>query len=164
CADKNSLTLNVTSETPEIVLQVGEPKDLLTPAFKIDEEELLVITHRESPLQNMNLEEVQALFAGQGDPSMQVWVYASDEDVQVLFEQAVMNGRSVSSLAKLAVSAQQMSDQLNADSHSVGILPRHWKAGSTRDIYSIGTYPVLAITRSIPQGAVQTLITCLQGN
>ncbi len=53
----------------------------LSPAYQIDEEEILIVTHRESPVQNLTLEEAQDLFA-QGNPSAQVWVYSSDADMQ----------------------------------------------------------------------------------
>jgi len=146
----------------DIMLRVGEPKFLTLPAYQIDEEEILIATHRQSPVQNLTLEESQLLFGGFGDPSVRVWVYASGEDVFEVFDQFVMKGRSVSSSALVAVSPQQMSDVLNNESNTVGILPRHWKAGDVREVYSVAKVPVLAITQSEPQGAVNQLIGCLQ--
>jgi hypothetical protein len=102
------------------------------------------------------------LFAGQGDPSVQVWVYASEEDVQIVFDQFVMAGRSVTPSARLAVNPQQMSEILVNQPNTVGILPRHWKVGGVRDLYLIAAVPVLALTKSDPQGAVKELIACLQ--
>jgi len=146
----------------DISLRLGEPDLLSTPAYQIDTEEILVVTHRQSPVQNMTVEEVRELFAGQGTPSVVVWVYASGEDVQRVFEQAVMDGRSVTSMARLAISPQHMSDTLNTESNTVGILPRHWKAGDSRFVYTIPDVPVLALVREKPQGANQAIITCLQ--
>lgn len=146
----------------DIALRVGEPQFLADFAFQVDEEEILIVTHRQSPVQNLTLEEAQALFAGFGDASVQVWVYASGEDVAEVFDQFVMKGRSVSSSAMVAVNPQQMSDVLNAESKAVGILPRHWVAGDVRDVYSVAKVPVLAITQNEPQGAVNQLIGCLQ--
>ena len=163
CAE--SIAIIRISDSPsdaDIRLQVGEPKYLSSFAYQIDEEEILIVTHRQSPVENLTLEDAQNLFAGLGDPSVQLWVYASGEDVQIVFDQFVMKGRSVSSSAKVAVNPQQMSDMLNNESNSVGILPMHWKAGDTREVFSVGTVPVLAITQSEPQGAVNQLIGCLQ--
>lgn len=145
-----------------IMLRVGEPNFLASPVFQIDTEEILIVTHRQSPLQNLTLDEARALFAGQGDPSVQVWVYASGEDVQDAFEQAVMAGRSITPAARLAFNPQQMSDTLVNETNAVGILPRHWKAGDTREVYAIAQIPVLALTNSEPQGVIQELIACLQ--
>lgn len=146
----------------QIALRVGEPSVLPSFAYQIDTEEILIVTHRQSPVQNLNLEGVRALFSGSGDPSMQVWVYASDADVQNVFDQVVMEGRVVSSSARIAANPQQMSDTLVNEANTVGILPRHWKAGDSREVFSAGTVPVLALTNTEPQGVVKELVACLQ--
>ena len=150
------------SQSADIVLRVGEPEFLASSAYQIDTEEILIVTHRQSPVQNLTLEEARALFAGQGDPSVQVWVYASEEDVQDVFDQFVMEGRNVTPSARLAVNPQQMSDTLVNEPNTVGILPRHWKAGDVRDVYLVATVPVLAITQSEPEGVIKELLACLQ--
>jgi len=163
CAESLAvISLVDNTDSADISLRVGEPEFLSSFAYQIDEEEILIVTHRQSPVQNLTLENAQALFAGLGDPSVQVWVYASGDDVFEVFDQFVMMGRSVSSSALVAVSPQQMSDVLNAESNAVGILPRHWKAGDVRDVYSVAKVPVLAITQAEPQGVVNQLIGCLQ--
>lgn len=163
CAGTLSVLARVDDPSAaDILLRIGEPPFLNSPAFQIDTEEILIVTHRQSPIQNLSLEEARALFAGQGDPSVEVWVYASGEDVQEIFDQVVMAGRSVSSYARLAVNPQQMSDTLVNESNVVGILPRHWKAGDAREVFSVATAPVLAITDSEPQGVTQELLACLQ--
>lgn len=144
------------------MLRIGEPPALTRPAYQIDTEEILVVTHRESPVQNLTVEGARDLFAGRGDPSVQIWAYADGEDVQQAFDELVMGGEPVTSLARMATSAQEMSDALNAEKNAVGILPRHWKAGSVRDVFSAGTVPVLAITRVEPEGALKQLVACLQ--
>jgi len=89
-------------------------------------------------------------------------VYASGEDVFEVFDQYVMKGGIVSSSASIALTAQQMSDVLYREVNAAGILPRHWKAGDVRDVYSVAKVPVLAITQNEPQGAVNQIIGCLQ--
>ena len=146
----------------EIGLRVGEPEFLSSPAYQIDEEEILIVTHRQSPIQNLTLDEARALFMGLGDPSVQVWVYASGEDVQWLFDQFVMEGSSVTSSANIAATPQQMSDTVVNVPNTVGILPRHWKVGDAREVFSVAQVPVLASTKSEPQGVVKDLLVCLQ--
>jgi TorA maturation chaperone TorD len=163
CAPSSvTIRLSDSQSDFDIRLQLGEPENPASPAYQIDVEEILIVTHRESPLQNMTVDEVRALFEGQGAPSAQVWAYSSGEDIQITFEQAVMAGRSVTSSARLAVSPQQMSDVLNADANAVGILPRHWKMGASRSIYTIPNVPVLAITETEPDETLKSLIACLQ--
>lgn len=163
CADSSTVLSRMDdANAAEIVLRIGEPEFLSSFAYQIDEEEILIVTHRQSPIQNLTLEEARALFMGLGDSAVQVWVYASGEDVQIVFDQFVMEGRSVASSEMLAVTPQQMSDILNSESNSVGILPRHWKAGDSREVFSVATVPVLALTKSEPQGVIDQLIGCLQ--
>ncbi|HEX5809791.1 MAG TPA: hypothetical protein VFY25_14080 [Anaerolineales bacterium] len=146
----------------EIILRVGEPAFLDSPAYQIDTEDILIVTQRQSPLQSLTLDEARLLFAGQGDPSMQVWVYASGEDVQEIFDQVVMSGRRVTPSARIAAHPQHMSDTLVNEPNTVGILPRHWKVGDSREVFTVGTVPVLAITTAEPEGVIEELIACLQ--
>ncbi len=163
CADSGILLSRVDDPAAaEIVLRLGEPQTPAPFAYRIDEEEILIAVHPQSPLQQLTLEQAQALFAGLGEASLQAWVFASEEDVAGVFDQVVMQGRSVSSSARVAVSPQQMSDVLNAESNAVGILPRQWVTGGVREVLSVAKVPVLVITQSEPQGAVQQLIGCLQ--
>ena len=163
CAGPSSVISRVDDPSAaEITLRLGEPAFLDSPAFQIDTEEILIVTHRQSPVQNLTLEEAHALFAGQGDPSVQVWVFAAGEDVQEVFDQVVMAGRNVTPSARLAVSPQQMADTLAKEANAVGILPRHWKVEDIREVFSVATMPVLVITSSEPQGVIQELIACLQ--
>lgn len=163
CAESFAVISRVDdSSTADITLRIGEPDFLIGFAYQIDEEEILIVTHRQSPVQNLTLDEAQNLFAGLGDPSAQLWVYDSAEDVFGAFDQFVMKGRNVSSSANIAFTPQQMSDVMNGEANAVGILPRHWKAGDVREVYSVGTVPVLAITQNEPQGVVIQIIGCLQ--
>jgi hypothetical protein len=93
---------------------------------------------------------------------VQIWVYASGEDVQDVFDRVVMAGGRVSPSAWLAVNPQHMSDTLVNEPNTVGILPRHWKVGDAREVLSVATVPVLAITPSEPQGVMQEILACLQ--
>ncbi len=163
CAATSSVLSRVDDpSSAEIALRVGEPKVLSSSAYQIDKEDILIVTQRQSPVQNLTLEEARALFAGLGDPSIQVWVYASGEDVQAVFDKFVMEGRSVTSSAMLAAGPQQMSDTVNNQPNTVGIVPKHWKMGDSRFVYTIPDVPVLAMTQNEPQGEIRQLIACLQ--
>ena len=130
CAGTASVLSRVDDPTAaDIVLRVGEPEGLTSPAYQVDMEEILVVTQRQSPIQNLSLEGVRTLFSGQGDPSVQVWTYASGMDIQDVFNRLVMQGQNIAPTALLAVDPQQMADTLVNEPNTVGILPRHWKVG-----------------------------------
>ncbi len=163
CAAQQAVVVRLTDEqSAQIALRIGEPENLSTPAFQIDSEDILVVTHRESPIQNLTAEAARALFAGPEGQAVTVMVFASGEDVQQLFEREVLLGTPVTSLARLAASPQHMSDRLNAEKNLVGILPRHWKTGNVREVFTLRAAPVLATTPTEPQGVLKELIACLQ--
>src|SRR5688572_23323446 len=57
CAGTSSLISRVDDPSiANIVLRVGEPPFLNSPAFQIDTEEILIVAHRQSPIQNLTLE------------------------------------------------------------------------------------------------------------
>lgn len=152
------------ASTADIVLRVGEPPFLDSPAYQIDQEEIWVVTHRESSIPSMNLEAVQTLFAGPGASPTQVWVYGPDEDVQQVFDQYVMKGRNVAASAYVAASPEHMLKVLESERQAIGILPLTWsmRMAGSGGVYHVATVPVLAITDSEPQGVLQELLACLQ--
>ena len=61
----------------EISIRLGEPAQLTSPAFQIGQDDLLVVTHRESPLQNLSQADVQNLFSNPDPAAIQIWVFAA---------------------------------------------------------------------------------------
>jgi phosphate transport system substrate-binding protein len=152
-------------------MRLGEPVPLLDPAYQVGTEDILIVNHPQAGVGPLTLDQVQGLFAGRisnwkevggNDLAVQVWVFSSEEDIEQVFDRVVMNGAPVTSLARLAVSSQHMSDSVGAAPGSIGILPRRWKTGNTREALKAATVPVLIITRDEPAGSLKNLITCLQ--
>ena len=162
CAADSGAVLTLSADSPDIFLRLGQPADLTTPAFQIDVDDILIVVNKQSPLGNLTLEQARIFFTGRGDPTAQVWVYASAEEPQMIFEQAVMDGRGVTSFARLAVSPAHMVEALSADPNAVGILPRHWMTAGLRELFLAASVPVLALTPSEPTGIVRDLVACLQ--
>ena len=156
----------------DMALRIGQPDTLASPAFQIGSEEILVIVNSQNPINHLTLDQVRGLFSGQilnwqevngsNDP-VQVWVFATGEDVQRIFEQSVLGGSPVTSTARLATDMEEMSQAIADDMDAVGILPRHWNMGNVSDVFTVATVPVLALTEGEPQGAVEGLLACLQG-
>jgi len=162
CGSAGNIMIRVTADAPDVSLRLGDPDDVSRNVYQIGEDEVLVVVNRESSLQNLSLREVQALFAGQADEPVQVWVFPSELDISGLFDQFVMEGRSVTSFARIAVSPDEMSEAINSTPNAIGVIPARWGRGDARAVYSAGNFPVLALTSGEPQGAVRDLLTCLQ--
>jgi hypothetical protein len=161
CADASSVTLNLTSDSPDISLHLGQPDGWAGSAFQVGVEDILIVASLPSPLPALTLDSARTIFAGL-NPSVQVWAYAPAEETQKVFEQAVMNGRNVTSFARLAASPLQMVEALTADPNAVGLLPRRWMTDGLRELFTAASVPVLALTPSKPEGLIHDLIACMQ--
>ena len=155
----------------DIAIRLGEPEQLRTPAFEIGIEEIVVIVHPQNPVTEIGVTEVRELFTGRirkwsqlggPDTSVRVWLYASSEDIQQIFEAAVMQGGTVTSLAQLATNPDEVYQAIADDVDAIGILPRSWKAENVQEVYVAATVPVLAIIPSEEQGVTADLLACLQ--
>jgi len=180
CASRG--TVIRVADTPadaDISLRLGEPELLVKPAYQINTEEIVVVMNYARPLSELSLEQVRELFTGSvpnwnginpewGEAhasksgEVHVWVYSSGEDIQQVFDRLVLEGRLVTSQARLAVSPQQMHDEVANDESAIGFVPRRWFTTSVFEEAVIPDIPVLAIANEEPQGAIQLIIACLQ--
>jgi hypothetical protein len=171
CAPMGSAIELTTPDEADLVLRLTEPRSLNSPAFQVGVDDLLVVTHPEAAVGPLSAAQVQAIFTGQinnwievggADREVRVWTFSPTVDIQAFFDRVILQDRPVTSTARLAVSAQDMSDSVGSIPGSVGLLPRRWKAGNTREALMVSTVPVLGLTRQPPQGALADLVSCLQ--
>ncbi len=139
--------------------------------YQIGTDSLQVIASSSNPLKSLNREQVKTLFTGQvknwkdvqgPDSSVEVWVYTSAEDIQQIFEQSMLGGMPITSLARLAVSPDEMAAAVARDANAVGLITKAWKAKGVKSLYTVSEEPILVYTAGQPQGAVLQLIDCLQ--
>lgn len=172
CAENIGVLISIDNPgATDISLSLGEPDKLVSPSFQIDEDEIIVVTHPQIGLSSLSLDQIREIYFGHvqnwselggNDVPVEVWVFADGEDVQQVIDQTLLEGVRAASSAKVAVSAQDMSDSVGLNPGAIGILPRRWKAGNTHEIYTIGNFPVLAITSAKPEGDLERLLACLQ--
>jgi hypothetical protein len=162
CAQEESVILNISAESPQIQLRLGQLDGWTGSVFQVGTEEIVLAASLQSPLGNLTLVQAEEIFSGRGNLSTQVWAYASGEDIQKVFEQAVMNGRNVNSFARLAVNPAHMSEALSADVNAVGFLPRRYVTSGLRELLTVASVPVLVLTPSEPEGILRNLIACMQ--
>jgi hypothetical protein len=158
-------------QSVDLAIRIGQPEDLTSPAYQIGSEDILVIVNRQNPINALTVKQVRGLFTGQilnwqeinsSSAPVQVWVFSSGEDLETIFEQAVLGGSPVTSTARLATDMEEMSQAIANDVNAVGILTRRWKTGNVSEVLAVATVPVLALTAGEPQGVVQELLACLQ--
>ena len=158
-------------QATDLVIRLGQPGSLASTAYKIGSDDILVIVNRQNPIKSLTPDQVRGLFGGQiptwkeingSDATVQVWAFGSGEDVEQLFVQTALDGSPVTSMARLATGAEEMSQAIANDVNAVGLLTRHWKAGNVSDVFTVATVPVLALSAKEPREAVQGILACLQ--
>ena len=172
CSTPSTAILLSDPQTADITIRLGSPDQLSSPAFQIGTDDVIVIVQSQNNIDALTVDQVHSIFLGQvnnwkdvggSDMPIQVWTYAQGEDTQQIFEQNVMNNQPVTSLARLAVSAQNMLDSIANKADSIGFMPRSLETGNVRDVYKTPSEPVLAITKSQPEGEMKDLLACLHG-
>jgi ABC-type phosphate transport system substrate-binding protein len=156
----------------DLAIRIGQPAKLGTPAYQIGKDDLLVITNPHNPVHQLTLEQVRLLFLGRfqtwkainsNDVPVHVWVFPAGEDVQQVFEDSALGGSTVTSQARLANSPEEMSQAIAGDTDAIGIITRRLKTENTSDVFIVtSNLPVLALTRSEPQGDLAQILACLQ--
>jgi hypothetical protein len=159
-------------ESSNMVMRIGLPARLISTAYQIGTDDLLVIINPQNHVNELTADQVRAIFTGRiqtwkaingTDALIQVWVYSEGEDVQQVFEKSVLRGSPVTSLARLANSPEEMSQAVLNNPSAVGIITRRLKTGNTSDIFTAASsLPVLVFTRSEPQGSLAQILACLQ--
>jgi PBP superfamily domain len=171
CSTPSTAILLSDPQSADITIRLGQPDNLSSPAFQIGTDDIDVIVQSQNNIDNLTADQVHSIFLGQvtnwkdvggSDMPIQVWTYSQGEDIQQIFEQNVMGNQQVTSLARLAVSVQNMSDSVTNNAGAIGFLPRSLETANVKNIYETASVPVLAITKSEPQGVVKELISCLQ--
>ncbi len=155
----------------DLAIRLGQPDLLVSPAYQVGSDDLLVIVNPQNPLTRLTADQVRGLFTGQivnwkeaggSDTAVQVWVYSPADDLQVVFDQAALDRSPVTSNARLASGPADMLRAIAANEGAVGILNRRLLSGSVADIFTVSTLPVLAITRTDPPAGAMSLIACMQ--
>jgi hypothetical protein len=171
CAATSSVINLSAPESSEITIRLGAPDHLTTPAYQISTEEIAVIISPQTGVASLTLDQVRSIFLGQvvnwkdvggKDLPLQVWSYSPEEDIQEIFSQTVMNGQPITSTARLATSSAGMAKAIGTNPGAVGILPRKLMSSELQVVFTAAKVPVLAITKGIPTGSINSLLSCLQ--
>jgi len=171
CSTPSTAILLSDPQSADISIRLGPPDDLSSPAFQIGMDDVVVIVQSQNNIDSLTADQNHSIFLGQvtnwkdvggSDLPIQVWAYAQDEDIQQIFEQTIMDGQRVTSLARLAVSTQNMLDSVSKDASAIGFLPHGLETKDVHDVYKVASAPILAITKSQPQPVMKDLIACLQ--
>jgi hypothetical protein len=175
CAEEQPATGLVTLETPadaldpalSLALRWGPPNELPGSVSVIGYETLVVIVHPQDPRAAVALEELRGLY--QGKQSGTAWAYPAGDDVQQVFEAAVLDGEPAPARAvSLAPHPQAMREAVAGEPGAVGFLPQRWLDDTVKAVTVEGiaperlTAPILAMRNTEPSDPEKAWLLCLQ--
>jgi hypothetical protein len=159
-------------QSADLVMRLGQPKNLSNPVWQIGTDELLIIVHPNNPVTKLTTDQVRGLFSGQiqnwkdlngSDSPARVWVFPKGEDLQQIFDEIILRGSPTTSLARLANNPTEMVNAISSDTNAIGILTRKWLTEGVLAAFTAESdLPVLAITQAEPEGALATILACMQ--
>ncbi len=176
CAAQTDGILLSRTDSPseaEVRFRLGEPPDLDSPAFQIDEATLALAVNAANPVSTISEAEVAAVFRGQirnwsalggADAEIHLWAYDEETDIQTAFDDAFLNGAPPFSMAKQAPNPEAMRSVVAEDEAALGILLLRQVNAELRAIplNQNSSLPVLMIFNEEPQGAMRAFAACLQ--
>lgn len=163
--------------TSDMVIWWGDKPDGVDFAFKIAEEQLVVIVHPDNPNTVLSTSELQALFNGRiehwteisiHDEELAVWLFPEGSYSSEIFGLAVLGNQGFSRLGNLAPSPGPMLAEISADPGATGFVPQAWLPADVSqvkidaDMQAALNRPILVLTNSEPQSGIKDLVACLQ--
>ena len=171
CADRAQIGL--VARTPNIAeadisLRVGATRKT---AYQIGEVSLVIAAQAENPVPALSEAEVKAIYTGRihnwadvggEDAEIHLWVYEQDDDLQVAFNEKMLESGKLSSMARQVQNQEAMRREIAQDADAIGMITQAQADENLRILYSLGEFPVLVIPREEMQGDIFSLLSCLQ--
>ncbi len=168
-------SLDALVNRPEPYIWWGQHANSSGFNYQVGEEKLVVIVNRQNSYTSIDLASLQNLLSGVTrywpDASSQpvnVWVYSSNEDAQLIATSSLMQGSPFSPLAYLAADPEIMRGAIAQDPLSIGFIPSRWLDSTVKSLTVTGidadslNAPILVHTSEQPAGAFEKWLACLQ--
>lgn len=152
-----------------VSLRWGEPIPLTSPAFAIGQEAPLVIVNPQSGVSHLSEAQARAIFQGQvqhwrevggSDLPIEVWIYPPEAEGMPAFTSWL--GGEVSSMARLAMTPQEMLTAVQSTPGAIGWVGERWKMPGTITVAQLPAQPILLIFSHPPSPAEARWVSCLQ--
>jgi len=168
----------------EVVLELGDPatRDASMYLSQVGWEQIIVVVNQDNLLSKLSIDNIRLIYSGikstwenGSDQHIQVWVLPDGDPTRISFDQAVIVFQSLTSEAMLAPDSQAMLEAIAVDINAIGYLPESILSSAEptlvenikivqldKSLDEALRQPVIAVTRSEPQGRMRDLLVCLQ--
>lgn len=160
--------LSLVSGEADITLWFGEPQEGFSGhVFLLNTDEIVIVAGENVPIQNVDKDQLKDLFMSVNS-AYQIWTYGPENELRMIFDQAVLGEAATSPEALLAPHPAAMIEAIAADPMAIGYLPNSWRPENiqsisiTWDLRTALSHPLLAITSTQPTGHLRAYLACLQ--
>ena len=172
CAEETRLGLaSRTSNINEadIALHIGAAEN----GYNISDIELVVIGNNQNANQTLSKTQVADIFKGKitnwsqiggEDAPIKLWVYDKNNEIQIIFDKTTLGTGIPPTMARQAQNMQEMRREIAQDTSAIGISTKAELSTNLHILYSIGDFPILAVTKDEPEEIIISVINCLQEN
>lgn len=186
CAENHSEFALIIEKRPANSIQFGD-SDLtvwwgdkpgsVTYAYPLAQDELVIVLNQANPNYSLATNELLALFGGKVlnwneistfQHEVSSWIYPPENELRETFQENIMREVKLTPLSYLAPNPQAMLEAIARDPGAIGFLPRSWLSQDVlqsridSDLQSALDKPLLALTKTQPQGGILILLDCLQ--
>lgn len=163
CAQQKNITLLnlATPQNAEVAFYFGTPPENSNSVYQVGVEDLAVISNSPAA-KTLSLQDIVKRFTQSPEIDLQVWVFPKTDDIQKAFSTNFLQGKTVANNANIALNNRSMIQALIANPSSIGILPQPLVAANLNILTSIKKLPILAVTKTDPNGAAAVLLQCMQ--
>ena len=174
----------LTLQESDLILRLGERMDDDPYVAVMGVEEIVVVAGKDVPLSALNLEILQAIFAGEiGDwaeipgvldeqvrepEPIKPLTYPPGHEVEILFKHAYLHDMAISTSVQTYSTAAFLEELLSIHPTGIAYLLKSQMPKDLRTLQIITDEPianqqyVLAITSKAPEGRLKALLVCLQ--
>ena len=162
-----------SATTPEygadtITIMLDSPQERIPEfAFPMGNEQIVFIAGSNFPHANLTAERLHQLYTSEAS-DYQVWGYPPGNELSQIFEQTILSNSEAGPHVQIAPEPGAMLSAIEDDPDAIGYIPKSWVKDSelilpmTSELEEILLRPILAMSQLSPEGALRTLLICLQ--
>ncbi len=174
CAERPPFRLvarNHSIASADMSLRLIAPQDSALTAYQVGEVEIVVAGNAINPIPALTQAQVAAIFDGRisnwaqvggEDGEIRLWVYGQEDDLQQIFNETLLGGGKLSSLARQAQNTEEMRREIAQDAYALGIISQAEGEENLRILYNVGKFPVFTVLQEEMGEELFSLLKCLQ--
>ena len=156
-----------------VYVHFGEPNSDLKQLIPLTYDDFSILLNPNNLVSTLSISQIQQLFGGRiddwrdvgGDSApVQVYIYSDDSEIEVAFEDYLMNDQSVSMNAEIVSSIDSMKEKIAGNPASIGFIPASVSSEGFNSFLANVRVPILVSRGTKTPYAVDRVLNCLQSD